>query len=193
MLVKMLGWAIWKCRNEIVWRQKSIEALGVVELAKRPLINGGCAQDRNFDNYLGYMTAADGAEKWRSPNIDTIKVNVHAVIFNSSNCYSDAFAVRDSHGNPVKARAKCTHWSITPETAEAVGIREVLSWIKDREWSKVELKSDFLSLIQVVRESSIMLSYFGRLIEECKQLIDSRWVVLNFVKRSMNMVANFLA
>lgn len=40
MLVGMLGWAIWNCRNEIVWRQKSIEALGVVELAKRPLING---------------------------------------------------------------------------------------------------------------------------------------------------------
>lgn len=92
----------------------------------------------------------------------------------SSNCYRDAFAARDCHRNPVKARAKCTQGSITPETAEAVGIREVLSWIKDREWSKVELKSDFLSLIQAVRGSSIMLSYFGRLIEECKQLIDSR-------------------
>lgn len=37
----------------------------------------------------------------------------------------------------------------------------------------MEPESDCLSVIQAVRGSSIMLSYFGRVIKKCKQFIDS--------------------
>lgn len=51
-------------------------------------------------------------------------------------------------------------------------------------------------MVQAIRSSSVHLSYFGRVIEECKALVlelQNRQVTLIFVKRSANKVANLLA
>lgn len=72
------------------------------------------AQDKNFDNYLGFMTATDGAEHWIFPNTDTIKINVDAAIFNSFHSCNYAFIAKNCHGTLVEARAKYVQGSTTP-------------------------------------------------------------------------------
>lgn len=47
--------------------------------------------------------------------------------------------------------------------AEAIGIREALSWIKTRGWTSVVLEADSLQVIQAIRLPEIMISPFGRI------------------------------
>lgn len=47
-------------RNDIVWNQISVEPLELVQSAEIVLNQWRNAQDKSFDNYLGFMTQADG-------------------------------------------------------------------------------------------------------------------------------------
>lgn len=58
------------------------------------------------------------------------------------------------------------------------------------------IETDCLFVVQAIRCSSVQFSYLGRVIDECKGLVSelkNRIVTLNFVKRSANKVAHFLA
>lgn len=103
---------------------------------------------------------------------------------------------RDHEGKLVEAISSCKRGRVDPELAEAIGIREALSWIKVKAWPSVVLETDCLTATQAIRCSSINLSYLGRVIDECKHLlseIDNRKVILKFVKRSANNMTHFIA
>ena len=192
----MLCWSIWKARNELVWNQRGTEIVDVVESANMVLRQWQSAQDKQFDNFLGFMTKEDGEEHWSLPSENKSKVNTDAAIFQSSNCYSFAFVARNHAGDLIEARSSCKQGSMTPESAEAMGIREALSWIKEQHMCDVTIESDCLVAIQAIRSSSLLISYFGRLIAECKNLLSelkNRGVFLKFVKRFANHVAHHLA
>ncbi|XP_074337781.1 uncharacterized protein LOC141674977 [Apium graveolens] len=140
------------------------------------------------------MTSADGAKHWTIPNDNTIKVNCDAAIFEATNCYSFAFVARDHRGEVLKARSKYNLGNITLESVEAMGVREALSWIKDSHLSNVFVETDCLVVVQAIRGRGATLSYFDRIIDECKSSdLKDRNVDVKFVKRSTNMVAHFLA
>lgn len=85
---------------------------------------------------------------------------------------------------------------VAPDLAEAVGIREVLSWIKEVHWCDVDVEADCLQVIQAIRSSIPSFSYLGRVIEECRALLQSlkdKNVIIRFVKRSANRVSHYLA
>ena len=74
---------------------------------------------------------------------------------------------RNHEGNLMEAKACCKQGSLSPDLAEAIGIREALSWIKSKGWPKVVLETDCLLITQAIRCSSINLSYVGRVVDEC--------------------------
>lgn len=192
----MLCWSIWKCMNDLIWNQRSLEVVEVVASSKVALNQWQSAQDKTFDSFLGHMTSADGDEQWTVPADNKIKVNCDAAIFEAQNCYSYAFAARDHRGEVVTARSKCSMGNIAPENAEAIGVREALSWIKEEQIRDVLVETDCLVVVQAIRSSGVPLSYFGRIVGECRTLLSElkgRNVMVRFVKRSANKVAHFLA
>ncbi|XP_074342398.1 uncharacterized protein LOC141679917 [Apium graveolens] len=192
----MVCWSIWKNRNSIVWNQKGAEFVEVVASATQFLDHWKNAQDRSYDSSFGFMTLNDGEVHWKPPHEGTIKVNTDAALFEDSNCYAYAIVARDHEGKLVEAVSSCRQGRVDPELAEAIGIREALSWIKAKAWPSVILETDCLTVTQAIRCSSINLSYLGRVIDECKRLLTelvNREVVLKFVKRSANNVAHYIA
>lgn len=195
-IISMICWSLWKNRNNIVWNQKSSEVTEVVNSAILVLNQWQSAQDRSFDHSLGFMTPSDGEEHWQLPQMNMIKVNTDAALFEESGHFSFSILARDHEGSMLEAKACCKQGSVSPEFAKAIGVREALSWIKSKNWSQVIVETDCLVVVQAIRSSYASLSYFGRVIDECKQhLIDlrGRHVILNFIKRSANTVAHFLA
>lgn len=195
-LIAMVTWMLWKNRNDLVWNQRGLQVSEVVESAKSVLDQWRSVQDNSFDIYLGHMTQDDGHEHWRLPQYNRIKVNTDAAIFESSNKYSYAFVARNHDGQLVEARSRCIQGKVSPEIAEAFGIREALSWIKGTNQSEVDVETDCLQLVQAIRSSTKCLSYLGRMVEECRGLLDSlkaRNVLIRFVKRSANKVSHYLA
>ncbi|XP_074351531.1 uncharacterized protein LOC141690649 [Apium graveolens] len=142
------------------------------------------------------MTHNDGKEHWEYPRNGDLKVNTDAAIFTNSNRYSFSMVARDHLGELVEAKSSCKQGTIDPVLAEAIGIREALSWVKEHGWCGTAVETDCLAMVQAIRCSSVTLSYLGRVIDECKGLLaqlKERNVTLMFVKRSANKVAHYLA
>lgn len=138
------------------------------------------------------MSREDGNEYWECPPEGI----VNAAIFEESGSYSYSMLARNHEGMLMEAVSKGRFGSIAPEMAEAIGIREALSWVKGKFSQPVVVESDCLSIIQAIRCTSVNLSYLGRVVDECKQLLSvlkERHVTLKFVKRSANKVAHLLA
>lgn len=192
----MICWMVWKNRNDLVWNQHSLEAKEVVESARTVLNQWRQVQDKSFDDFLGYMTQDDGHELWQKPQLNRVKVNTDAAIFEHSNQYSYAFVARDHSRQLIEAHSNCKQGMVTPELAEAIGVKEALSWIKDCRYCNVEVETDCMQVVQAIRSSISSLSYWGRVTEECRSLwlsLKASNVLIRFVKRSENRVSHFLA
>ena len=82
------------------------------------------------------------------PGDNMIKVNRDAEIFGATNCYSYAFAARNHRGEVMEARSRCSLGNIAPENAEAIGVKEALSWIKKQRVKNVMVETDCLVVVQ---------------------------------------------
>lgn len=128
--------------------------------------------------------------------MDGIKINTNATLFEESGTYSYSMVVRDHYGALVAATIHYKQGMLDPEMAEAFGVKEALSRVKEKAYSEVIIESDCLVLIQAIRSSSVTISYLGRIVKEFKDLLaslDECNVTLNFVKHSANKVAHFSA
>lgn len=192
----MMLWSIWRGRNDLVWKQKGLQVRDIVVSARMVLNQWKKAQDRTFDNFMGLITDKDGREQWELPKANTVKVNCDAATFDEPGSHSYAFVVRNDKGEVVDARSRGYMGRVSSENAEAISVREALSWTKESNWQEVTIETDCLLVVQALRSSDLMLSYFGRIIKECKLIIENlkdRHVSVVFVKRSANRVADFLA
>lgn len=93
----------------------------------------------------------------------------------------------------LEARSSCKEGRTTPECAEAMSIREALSWIKGKHMQRVAVETDFLVAVQAIRGSATISSYFGVIVQECTNLlmeVKDKSVVLKFVKRSANSLVH---
>uniref|UniRef100_A0A803NML8 Uncharacterized protein n=1 Tax=Cannabis sativa TaxID=3483 RepID=A0A803NML8_CANSA len=107
-LISMVVWAIWKCRNDLVWDNKSKFVREVVTLATTVLNQWHSARDKIQDTSLGFLNSKDSDEHWRIPNVETIKVNTDAAIFEQSQCFSYSLVARNHIGTLEEARSVCT-------------------------------------------------------------------------------------
>lgn len=68
-------------------------------------------------------------------------------MFEKFKCYSHSFVVRKHNGEFVKARSKCSHGQIARELAEAIDIREALSWVNTKMEGDVEIETNCLPTV----------------------------------------------
>ncbi|KAM6575627.1 uncharacterized protein LOC133039781 [Cannabis sativa] len=181
-------------RNDVVWQGKSINVSAIVVSAKSYLDQWQNAQKTQIETSWTTLQSYDGVEHWIKPEVNSIKINVDASIFEGQNRFGGAFVVRDHNGLLVEGRTKLYIGNMVPAVVEALSFQEALSWIKDHSTSPVWVETDCLLVVQALRSSISLASYFGCVIQECKALLASlRNVGFCFVKRSANKVAHEFA
>ncbi|XP_073137691.1 uncharacterized protein [Henckelia pumila] len=132
--------------------------------------------------------------KWIKPPRQFLKCNVDAAIFNSPPRMRFGCIIRDSVGEAVAAVHGCFPGVFDPRTAEALSIREALSWLKDLSYSNIMVESDALTLIEALKKRSPDDSYVGLIIEDCRFLaLELNSCSFIFVRRSANQTAHTLA
>lgn len=78
--------------------------------------------------------------------------------------------------------------------AEAMAIREALSWMAKFRYSNVMLKSDAKVVVKAINNSDILHSELGLIIDDCTSLLAQLYNVrCTHVRHSENCVANALA
>lgn len=190
----MLCWAIWRGRNEIVWNNKGANVDRTVVMARNMLEAWTKAQDKNEVPRAAYLSTTDGRTKWEKPSREEIKINVDAALFEEAGTFSYACVARDDTGNLIEAISCCRTGNMAPEMVEVMGVREALSWVKRNHWRKVVVETDSLMVVESIRSTIPMPSYFGGVISECRDFLQSLPnVSLIFIRRSANKVAHFLA
>ncbi|XP_030502725.2 uncharacterized protein LOC115717895 [Cannabis sativa] len=191
--VVMVCWAIWCARNDLIWQQRSRSVKDVVNFANSSLDQWLKAQGKGNIPLLSPLKDGDGAELWLKPSIG-IKLNVDATIFESSSKHGFGCVVRDTEGTLTAAFAGVKTGSVSPELAEAMGIREALSWLKNHPFSQAIVETDSLVCAESIRSAEVFASSFGSVVNDCKKLLESLSnVSLLFVKRSANCAAHFVA
>ncbi|KAM6576776.1 hypothetical protein CsatB_028613 [Cannabis sativa] len=190
----MLCWAIWQDMNNKVWNGKSGSVKNVMALARTNLEQWLFAQEKNFSPSSFSVGIGEGDKQWCAPHVDYYKINVDAATFSDKHRFDFGWVLRDAKGYVIQARSGSRHGCVDPGFAEALGLKEVLSWIKTSNFSNVMGETDSLVTVQALRSSVIMASPFGNCIEECKYLLSSlNNVNFCFVKRSANRVAHAFA
>ena len=66
-VIAMICWALWRVRNDSVWKGKQARVKSVCNLAKNTLYNWTKAQDKLEVPMAAFLTKEDGAEKWIKP------------------------------------------------------------------------------------------------------------------------------
>ncbi|KAM6584107.1 hypothetical protein CsatB_011109 [Cannabis sativa] len=190
----MVAWAIWNARNNLLWNQKSTTAAEVILSARTHLYQWQCAQQSKLEPPLSHFEIGKEAEHWTKPERNMVKINVDGAIFEAMHSFGFGFIARDCHGEIIEAGSFNKNGTSSPELVELIGIKEALSWIKDKSWGRIVLESDCLLAVQAIHTNVALPSTFGMLVQDCQHLLSQMsHVSLCFVKRSANKAAHFLA
>ncbi|XP_060959356.1 uncharacterized protein LOC133030581 [Cannabis sativa] len=84
----------------------------------------------------------NGREHWMKPMNHKFKINVDGAIFEAENSFGVGYVVRDLSAMLVEAGSISKFGVVAPEIAEAIGVKEALSWIKKQHLDDVEIETD---------------------------------------------------
>ena len=119
------------------------------------------------------------------------KCNVDATTFPSSGTISYRVVVRNFEGKFIAARSDCLVGSFGAREAEAISVREVLSWLKGLPFLPVIVEMDSLQVFNALFVDSFSPNGFSLIIGDCRALAQSLGdVTFSFIRRSANSAAH---
>ena len=177
-----------------MWNNRSSRIYVIIAKAKQYLEQWRYAQRITTITRFPQLHEGDGGSAWVKPQMMQIKVSVDAATFREFQSSGIGMVARDDKGELLLARTVYFGDVYSAEMAEGLAIKEALSWIKSQAWQEVVIESDCLAAVQAVRSKVRMRSPYGRIIEDCRRLLENQNTVsLLFIKRSANMAAHELA
>nr|GMD52496.1 uncharacterized protein LOC109191080 [Ipomoea batatas] len=189
-LLLMVCWKMWFIRNDKVWNGKSVSPVCLVEGTKRYLADWKVVVGSS-DHHS--RTRNKSASKWEKPTSGFLKLNTDAAVDVQRNRMGYGWVLRDDTGQFVAAACIPGRGLFSPKEAEAMAIREALSWTKRHGVSKIQVESDALQIVQSLKLSSYDSS-FDLVILDIKDMLRSlHHVDISHVSRTANSVAHSLA
>ncbi|XP_074336989.1 uncharacterized protein LOC141674167 [Apium graveolens] len=134
------------------------------------------------------------SRRWQPPENGEYKVNVDAAWSQGVDFCSTGMVLRDSSGHFIEGRTMHLPQAGDVLEAEALAIREALSWVKNMEVMKVMVESDSLVAVNAINGVNNYLLEVGHIIDHCRLLLQSMPSVrVKFVRKQANEVAHGLA
>lgn len=121
-----------------------------------------------------------------------MKINIDAAVFMDAGIIGVGGVIRDETGMFKKAMCKQLRGSWSPREAEALSLKEVLSWMKTHGFTNCIFETDS-KLLADACNGSVGRSYFHSIVTDCTELLKHfENVLVRFVPRSANEVAHLL-
>ena len=140
------------------------------------------------------ISARLSSKQWCKPPDGWIKINVEATCQQNTAYIGVGCVVRDDVGGFLRARACRIRSRAYAREAEALSLKEALSWIKEWRTFKCIFEMDAKLLMDALHSTKPGKSFFDMLVDDCKELIKHfEEVLFVFVHRSANNVAHMLA
>ncbi|KAM7459645.1 hypothetical protein LguiA_036639 [Lonicera macranthoides] len=130
--------------------------------------------------------------KWQKPPSCWVKCNVNASNFSNSSGYGGI--IHSSNEEFIAGNSGHIAGFRSFLMAEIMGIREVLSWLKNIQVEKVLIKADSQIVVNALNRNEADSSSFRLVVDDCKLLVDNiKQCKVVFIHRSANGVAYYLA
>ncbi|XP_060963696.1 uncharacterized protein LOC133033111 [Cannabis sativa] len=149
----MVGWAIWKAQNDMLWNGRSCSAADVIWLAHTTLRQWTTAQSNRLGSVSQAANRTDTRDYWSKPAASQLKINVDGVVFEDINEIGTGFVAHDCDGHVMEAFSTISSVSCRPEIAEILSVKEALSWIKRNNKSNVISETDCILVVQAILSS----------------------------------------
>lgn len=78
---------------------------------------------------------------------------------------------RNKEGQVIQGRSEVYEGTVRPDLAEAMAVKEALSWAKAKGRREAVVESDCLGVVQAIRSKVTMRSPFGFIVAECRSLL----------------------
>ncbi|KAK6144752.1 hypothetical protein DH2020_021572 [Rehmannia glutinosa] len=132
--------------------------------------------------------------RWKKPDFPYMKCNVDAAISQQRKLRGIGMILRNDQGDFVVARTIYFPGIYAVREAEAIGVREALSWIHGLGIRQVVLETDAKYVVDSLITQETGISEYDSIIQECCGFLQSEpEVSVKFVRRNANMVAHELA
>lgn len=182
----MLG--IWNRRNNWVWEKVNGSAFGVKDAAMTLLQEWRETQvSTDYCNNHG----AVGDRVWTKPLVGWVKMNVDAAVY-QCNSIGVGWVLRDVHGKFLGARCKRMKGAWRPHEADAISLKEAMSWVKEMQITHCVSVTDSKNFAAACNGKPGE-AFFGTIVSDCIQLLKHiDHVLVEFAYRSANSVAPVL-
>ncbi|KAL9426929.1 hypothetical protein AB3S75_033667 [Citrus x aurantiifolia] len=193
-LAAMICWKLWTQRNDKVWNNRSGRVHQILNSAGHMLYQWQVLRQQVMLADEAASNVGHGAVCWERPPTGWAKCNVDAAVFHSQSLVSYGCVVRNSEGMFLAASCDRFLGKFGAREAEALGVREALSWLKQLHLPRVIIEMDCLQVFKALSENHSNPNGFGLIIEECRFLMQNlREVQFSFVRRSANAAAHSVA
>lgn len=134
-----------------------------------------------------------GKPKWTKPKPGWSKLNVDAALDVTSGKMGVGWILRDDQGRFLNAVSCPWNGVFSPKEAEALAIREALSWSKMHNLDYMQIETDSLLTVQGLSHLEFVSSFDLLLADVKDSLSNFAHCSISFVKRSANRTAHLLA
>jgi len=180
-------WCLWQMRNDVVWRGGTWSVNGLHAQVETLCV---LWQGSNRSKITGTPTVV--RTQWSPPPVGRLKCNVDAAVFGSRAGFGAV--VRNHDGAFVAAVGGQLECGPDPYLAEAMAVREALSWLKGLSLLNIDLESDCLNLCTAYNSLALDLSYVGLVVKQCQLIANDMGIVcVRHIGRSANQIAHALA
>ncbi|XP_074361914.1 uncharacterized protein LOC141702127 [Apium graveolens] len=155
----------------IEWRKAQAEKLCDVSHTRRPI----------------------AVSTWEKPQQNWVKINIDAALFEDIGYVGMGSIVRGADGQFLLARSVRREGLVPPREAEALSLKEALSWLKDKDFRRCIFETDSQVLAKACNGVTGR-SYFATIVRDCMDLFHRNdEVEVCFTRRSANRYANSAA
>ncbi|XP_074327164.1 uncharacterized protein LOC141665080 [Apium graveolens] len=127
VLIAALCWSLWNRRNKWVWNKIDMSVFGTKSVAINLLEDWKRAQQ---EKVKCTPTINSRSRCWQKPPVGWVKINIDAATFMQDNSIGIGGVIRDDRGDFVRAMCQQVEGLWQPREAEAITLRELLSWTK---------------------------------------------------------------
>ncbi|XP_031127561.1 uncharacterized protein LOC116029654 [Ipomoea triloba] len=139
--VILVCWAVWGNMNNTVFNQQSIDPKTLMDWVLAYYADW--VKVRNATNISNIdSNASTGLRHWQPPLHDFWKINVDVAMDYVNYRMGFGWVVRGGEGEVVGVGWRLVRGVFSVREAEAVGVREVLSWVKGKGWERVIVETD---------------------------------------------------
>nr|GMD87065.1 uncharacterized protein LOC109159918 [Ipomoea batatas] len=181
-------WGIWNARNQKVWNMIDTSPQLVVKKSLAFLKTWKSVRQPPPIPILHASSFNSERKQWLKHVYGIPKLNIDASVHCAADHIGMGWVLRDHDGFFVAAQVITTPGPTLPREAEALAVREALSWLKNNHLDNIIVETDVVVLVRNLHKPS--LSPFGLLMDDITVLLPAfQNVKLCHVRRDANVVA----